>query len=349
MTRPFKIHYPIIHHPLFTSTHTSAMALTPFPAAIDHVIASAAACIIPASFLPIASDINTEFSAMDYGYPTQYVELTGGVRVAYIDVYDGKVSECKGTIVFLHGLGSYVKAWSRNIPELAKRYRCIAIDLPGYGKSSKNHEITLDFYAAVVKRFADALGLETITLCGHSLGGQTSILAALRYPKLVQKLVLISSAGLEFYTEMERTLIVPFAHIPVFKYASPLGIYLMYVGNFYSMPEEAMVMVRDRIAWAHASGYDLYCRAVLQSFVAMGDSQVFPRLSAIKQPTLIMYGKNDNFIPNWFMHGGSVSEVAERGASRIPNASYQIFDKCGHFVQFEKPHETNTAIMGFVG
>jgi pimeloyl-ACP methyl ester carboxylesterase len=326
------------------------MALTPFPAALDRAIASAAAWFVPAGFLPSSESINTEFSALDYGYPTQYVELAGGVRLAYVDVYEGTgEGEVRETIVFLHGLGSYIKAWQRNLPELSRKYRCIAIDLPGYGKSSKNHEITLDFYAAVVKKFADAVGISSLTLCGHSLGGQVSILAALRYPNLVRKLILISSAGLEFYTDLERQVITPFVHIPFFKYASPLGIYLMYVGNFHAMPPEAMVMVQDRIAWSRASGYDLYCRAVAQSFVAMGDAQVFPRLQSIKQPTLILYGKNDNFIPNRFMHGGSVSEVAKTGASRIPNATHQVFERCGHFVQFEKPVETNAAIAQFVG
>ncbi|MBD1210774.1 MAG: alpha/beta hydrolase [Ignavibacteria bacterium] len=321
-----------------------------FAQQIDRTVSVLASYVIPAGFLPVATGTNCEFSAMDYGYPTQYVELQGGVRLAYIDVYEG-TAEPKGTIVFLHGLGSYLMAWSRNVPALSKTYRCIALDLPGYGKSSKHHEITLDFYAAVVKKFADALHIDTIALCGHSLGGQTAVLAGLRYPKLITKLILISAAGLEHYTELERNLIKPFAYLPVpfFKYASPAGVFLAYAANFYKMPDEAFFMVRDRILWAHASGYDLYCKAVMQSFLAMGYSPIAPRLSSVKQPTLIMYGANDNFIPNWFMHGGSVHSVAKESAQKIPNAEYKIFDKCGHFVPFEKPFETNEAIMKFLG
>jgi pimeloyl-ACP methyl ester carboxylesterase len=272
------------------------------------------------------------------------------VRLAYIDVYSGGDTPPKGTILFLHGLGSYLQAWSRNVPTLSKEYRCIAIDLPGYGKSSKQHEITLDFYAAVIKKLADALNLSSTTLCGHSLGGQVAILAGLRYPKLVSNLILISSAGLEYYTELERMLIKPFVKLPIpfLKYASPAGVFLSYAANFYKMPEEALFMVRDRVLWARASGYDLYCQAVMQSFLAMGYSPVAPRLSSVKQKTLILYGANDNFIPNWFMHGGTVGEVAKESAQKIPNATYQVFDKCGHFVPFEKPAETNEAIRAFL-
>lgn len=320
-----------------------------FARELDKQVSILASYFLPAGLLPVANGTNCEFSAMDYGYPTHYVELQGGVRLAYIDVYEGE-GEPKDTIVFLHGLASYLQAWKRNIPGLAKHYRCIAIDLPGYGKSSKQHEISLDFYAAIVKKFADELKLQSVVLCGHSLGGQIAVLAGLRYPKLISKLVLLSAAGLEYYTELERMLIKPFVHLPIpfFKYASPAGVFLAYAANFYKMPEEALFMVRDRILWAHASGYDLYCQAVLQSFLAMGYSPVAPRLSAVKQPTLIIYGANDNFIPNWFMHGGSPRTVAEESANKIPNSTYNIFDKCGHFVPFEKPAETNEAIQKFL-
>jgi pimeloyl-ACP methyl ester carboxylesterase len=317
---------------------------------LDRAIALAASYVVPAGFLPIGEGVSGEFSAMNYGYPTRYVELSGGVRLAYIDVYAGEEGEPEETIIFLHGLGSYLQAWKRNVPELSRRYRCIAIDLPGYGKSSKRHDISLDFYAATLKNFADAVGVETCMLCGHSLGGQIAVLAALRFPKLARSLALLSAAGLEYYTEMERMIIKPFAKLPIpfFKYASPAGVFLAYAANFYQMPEEALFMVRDRILWAHASDYDLYCEAVLQSFLAMGYSPVAPRLSAVKQPTLIIYGANDNFIPNWFMHGGTVRDVARDSARAIPNARYEIFEKCGHFVPFERPRETNEALRRFI-
>ncbi|TAE23789.1 MAG: alpha/beta hydrolase [Candidatus Kapaibacterium sp.] len=319
--------------------------LTDITLQIDRAFSFAAACVVPSGFLPPPKNTATEFAAMDYGYPTHYVELPNGVRLAYLDVGEGAE-----TIIFIHGLASYLQAWSRNLPELSKKYRCIAIDLPGYGKSSKHHEITLDFYASTIKHLCDSLGLANVTLCGHSLGGQTAILTGLRYNKLVKNLILLSSAGLEFYTDIERTLLAPFAKLPIpfFKYASPATVYMGYVANFFAMPPEAMFMVKDRIGWAHAAEYDQYCRAVLESFLAMANAQVYPRLPNVKQRTLIVYGKYDNFIPNWFMHGGSVQDIAHKSANRIPNAEYLIFDQCGHFVPFEKPQETNAAITRFL-
>ena len=77
----------------------------------------------------------TKISSMDelkYDYTVKYAELSNSIKLAYID--EGKGPE---TILMIHGLGSYLPAWKKNIGELSKTYRVIAIDLPGYGKSSK--------------------------------------------------------------------------------------------------------------------------------------------------------------------------------------------------------------------
>ena len=75
-----------------------------------------------------------------------------GYDIAYTDQGSGK------TIIFIHGLGSYLPAWNRNVNELNKNYRCIAIDLPGYGKSSKEpHSGKMSFYAGIVKELVQEL------------------------------------------------------------------------------------------------------------------------------------------------------------------------------------------------
>ena len=92
---------------------------------------------------------------LDYGYEVKHARLSDDINLAYID--EGNGNE---TIIFIHGLGSYIPAWKKNINELSKSYRCIAIDLPGYGKSSKNpHSGLMSFYAKVVAEFIDELKL----------------------------------------------------------------------------------------------------------------------------------------------------------------------------------------------
>ena len=72
------------------------------------------------------------FDDLTYPFPTHKLQLAEDLELAYFD--EGKGNE---VILFIHGLGSYAPAWKKNIESLSKDYRCLAIDLPGYGKSSK--------------------------------------------------------------------------------------------------------------------------------------------------------------------------------------------------------------------
>ena len=125
------------------------------------------------------------FVDLDYPFETHWVNLPGGERIAYVDEGKGDV-----TMILIHGLGSYLPAWKMNIPELSKNYRVIAIDLPGYGKSSKApHSGMMTYYARVVKEFIEELQLVKVVLGGHSMGGQISMVTALHYPELDRKSV----------------------------------------------------------------------------------------------------------------------------------------------------------------
>lgn len=73
-----------------------------------------------------------QFVDLDYPYNVNYQEVGSGQQIAYIDEGEGM------PLILIHGLGSYIPAWKQNIPALSKQYRVIALDLPGYGKSSKN-------------------------------------------------------------------------------------------------------------------------------------------------------------------------------------------------------------------
>ena len=108
----------------------------------------------------------SSMNELKYDYPVKYAELKNDIKLAYID--EGKGSE---TILMIHGLGSYLPAWKKNIGELSKNYRVIAVDLPGYGKSSKiPHSGLMTFYAEVIADFIQKLELGPVNLAGHSMG-----------------------------------------------------------------------------------------------------------------------------------------------------------------------------------
>ena len=287
----------------------------------------------------------SSFDEVSYPFPVKKVTLSNGIEIAYMDEGSGQE-----TIVFVHGLGSYAPAWKKTIEGLKSNYRCIAIDLPGYGKSSKgNYSGTMTFFSNTVSEFAEALNLNEIILAGHSMGGQISIITALKNPDLVQKLVLIAPAGVETFSEGEKEW---FRDALTAKgvMLTPLQTIETNMGsNFYKMPKDAFFMVRDRYAITGAGEeFQWYCNIIPKCVRGMVNQPVIRDLPKITQPTLVVFGDSDALIPNRYLHGGKTSKIAEKAGELIPNSQVNVVEKAGHFVMFEKADEVNGLISGFL-
>lgn len=281
---------------------------------------------------------------LDYGLKVSYIELSNDVRLAYVDEGSGDQ-----TIIFIHGLGSYIPAWKRNIQELKNHYRCIAIDLPGYGKSSKlPHSGAMTYYAAVVMEFAQKMGIEKPVLAGHSMGGQISMVASLEYPDLVDKIILVSPAGMERFTEGQKQWFRDVMTTDLTKKTTVEGIHTNLAYNFYNMPKEANFMIEDRIAMRAADDFENYCYIVAQSVSGMVDEPVIDKLQDIHQSALVLFGENDNLIPNRYLNPGYTKNIAISGTEKMPDANLVLIPKCGHFAQFEKYEIVNKEIKDFL-
>lgn len=286
----------------------------------------------------------SSMSELQYDYEVKYVDLSGDIKLAYVD--EGKGEE---TIVFIHGLGSYIPAWKKNISELKSHYRCIAIDLPGYGKSSKNpHSGLMTFYADVVADFIQKMELENVTLAGHSMGGQISMVASMHYPELVKQLILVDPAGFELFHAGQRDWFKDVMTPNLVRLTSFEAIETNLATNFYNMPEDAHFMITDRAAMRSADDFENYCYTVTQSVAGMVNEPVFNKLQHIKQPTLIFFGENDNLIPNRYLNPGRTVDIAKAGAEKIENSKLVMVPKAGHFMMFERPDVFNNEVINFL-
>ena len=295
------------------------------------------ACSIPKRPTPLAS-------MDDMAYPAKKMQLSQDITVAYTDEGAGPV-----TILFVHGLGSYLPAWKNNVSVLKEHYRCIAIDLPGYGKSSKgNYDGSMRFYAKIIKDFSDKLGLKKVILAGHSMGGQISIVTALAYPELVEKLVLVAPAGFETFNKGEKEWFRQVMTADGVRLTTVEQIRTNYAYNFYNLPDDAQFMIDDRIAMRSAADFRGYCYIIPQCVKGMVDEPVYDFLPNIKQPTLVLFGENDNLIPNRFLHGGPSETIARQGAERIPGSQLVMIPKAGHFAMFEQADIFNKAVLAFL-
>ncbi|MEM8525692.1 MAG: alpha/beta fold hydrolase [Bacteroidota bacterium] len=287
----------------------------------------------------------TSMKDWQYPYKVKTVLLKDSSAIAYVEEGTGE-----HTLLFVHGLGSYLKAWQKNIDELQKNYRCIALDLPGYGKSiDAVGNQSMAFFSDVLIDFIQQLELEKVVLVGHSMGGQIAIHTALKNSSLLEKLVLVAPAGLEQFTEKDHIFFKTFITPSIIKATPVVQIEKNFHLNFYDMPEDAQFMIDDRLQMRETKEYDRYCEMIPKCVIGMLEAPVFERLSEITLPTLLFFGKEDALIPNKYLHPElTVEKVAKSGAEEFKNAQLYFIDKAGHFVQWEGSTEVNEGIRLFV-
>jgi len=281
-----------------------------------------------------------------YPYSTQTLRLTDGTEVAAIDI--GRGPE---TLVLVHGLSSSLMVWQRNLHELSKHYRCVAMDLPGYGKSPRApRPLDMIYLSSVVMEVIYRMGIRQANLVGHSMGGQISMTTALRYPHSIRRLILAAPAGLERFNRLQGAALRKSFKPEALTKATRESITKNVRYSLYRFEPEAQFMIEDRVNLAETPHFEDYCHTVSESVSAMTRGPVWEYLPHIMQDTLILMGEHDPLIPNrLFSPMLKPRQIAQAGADRIPNARLQMVPRCGHFVPFEQAEQFNQAVKDFVG
>jgi pimeloyl-ACP methyl ester carboxylesterase len=277
-------------------------------------------------------------------FATRSITLAGSGSINYIDEGTGTT-----TLVMIHGLANYALGWKRNIVELRKYYRCIAIDLPGNGLSqSGDFPYGIKYFANVVATFIEELNLENVILVGHSMGGQIAITTVLEHPQIAGKLVLCAPAGFEVFTPWEASLYE--TSLSIFDYFSTDESSLMNAiyTSFYHQPQQANDMVDDLLKLQRSYPVSDYRKMVKACIHGMLHEPVFNSLHLLQLPVLVVFGERDALIPAKALHPTTTRKIAEEGTAQITDASLYLIPDCGHFVQWEKANEVNKLIREFV-
>ncbi len=281
----------------------------------------------------------------DYPYPVRQLTLDGGHKIAYIQVGKGEK-----TLLFVHGFAGFLPIWERNIERLKKYFTCIALDLPGHGLSSSgDYPFTMAFYAQSIQEFITKLGLKKVVLVGHSMGGQISIRLALNQPELVSELVLIAPAGFETFTASERFFLGNLISSSVFNAAQYFRNWFNLKDFFFDLDEKEYAKLEEFSRDFYSLKDNPYLLKVLtRSSQSMLNHPVFDELNQLQMPVLVCFGKQDKLIPNPLIHHESTQKVAERAAAQVPDCQLRIYDKGGHFLQFEQAASINIEIYKFI-
>lgn len=290
---------------------------------------------------------NSIAAILQYPYPIQTVKLDNNIEIAY--QASGKSSATP--LLFIHGLGSYMRGWDKNFDPLSKARLCFRIDLLGYGKSSKgDYESGMTFYAHIIKQFCDKLTLKKVILVGHSMGGQISVTTALLYPNLVEKLILIDPAGFETFNEAQKQTLKSVTTTAAIQNTPDDRTRQNFAVNFHKgMPDDAQFMINDRFLMKRSPEFEFYCRIVSRNVHQMLEEPIFSKLKNIQQPTLVFYGEKDVLIPNRFLNPTLNTEgVAKTGIKEIPHAELVMLPDAGHFAMWEQAHLLNQKIISFI-
>jgi pimeloyl-ACP methyl ester carboxylesterase len=276
--------------------------------------------------------------------------LAHAPRVTYVELNPGGAQ----ALVFIHGLGSYLKFWRYQLDELAgKGYRVIAIDLPGYGKSDKpaGFPYTMESFAAAVHEVVETLGVSQPILIGHSMGGHTALTFALQYPGEARALVLTSPAGFEKFSARERAWFQAAVRSELIVTATEEDIWSsVRAANFQRWRPELDWLVEERVRVRRSPAFAAYAYANVMSVRGLSHTDfVRANLAAIRVPTLIVFGEDDQLIPNPFMHGGRAADVMAFGHAGIEGSQLVGLPGCGHSVQLDCPGAYNAAVETFLG
>ncbi len=257
----------------------------------------------------------------------------GGILTHYLEVGEG------APLILLHGGGAGADSrgnWRVTIPLLAPHFRVLAMDMVGFGDTAKPdpQHFTYSQSARVdhLRHFMRALGIARAVLVGNSMGGCTALGLAVLDPTMVERLVLMGSAGLT--TEIHKDL------LPVVNYDftrdGMVRLIRALVNDRFTIDDELVTYRHQRsLEPAARRAYS----ATMQWIRDAGGLFYEPGFITRTQcPTLVVNGKQDKVVP---------LANAYRFLELIPQSWGYIIPDCGHWAMMEHPRDFVRATLAF--
>lgn len=240
-------------------------------------------------------------------------------------------------LLLLHGLSATHFNWEHTMAAFADRFRVIAPDLPGHGRSDKpDAPYTIDFFAGMMRSLGRELGLDEAVVIGNSLGGQIAIQMALDYPTFTRALVLAAPAGGFGQTINALSWSIRATAGPrMLSVALPYALERCVYDPTRAEHIERRRILAERIAH---EDYPSFARAVLRALLGAIAAGRQP-LHLITQPTLLVWGRNDRLV---------ALSGSRRVTQAVPHARLAVLERCGHIPMLEQPEQFNRLVADFL-
>ncbi len=316
------------------------------------LVSSAVKKVVPALVAP-ASMKAARFAGDDYGVTDEpdwrdidwgaHLHRTeiAGTEVNYVDI--GEQGRDR-PMVFVHGLAGQWQNWLENIPRFAQSRRVVALDLPGFGMSEMPSEkITIEGYGEVVGELCDQLDLNPAVLIGNSMGGFVAADLAVRRSDSVERLLLLSAAGVSQMDVAKRPILAGTKALGLFIHESiaqhkwlvrrpALRHAALLIVARHPSRISADMAYEGLLKGAGTAGFETALRACLEY-----DSR--ERLPQIGCPVLVVWGEKDAIIP---------VEDADTFVEMIEGARKIVMEDTGHIPMVERACTFNDTLQEFL-
>ncbi|MDX5437776.1 MAG: alpha/beta hydrolase [Pontibacter sp.] len=308
----------------------------------------------------VPNTLNATLDGYKYPYEVKYFEADMDGRkykMAYMDVMPAKQDRNQQAVLLLHGknfLGAY---WTQTIKFLANNgFRVIVPDQIGFGKSERP-EVYYTFHelAQNTQQLLKQLGVQQVSVVGHSMGGMLATRFALMYPKLTSKLVLENPIGLEDYR-----LFVPYKSVEEL-YQSELkqteeAIRKYHQTYYISWKPAYSEWVQVPAAQTSHPDYPQVAKASALTYAMIYQQPVVYEFKEVQVPTLLVIGQEDRtIVGKGFIQDkqkleehGQYPQLGKTTARAIPDAQLVELQGVGHIPHLEATARFHEVLLGFL-
>ncbi|MFQ4146112.1 alpha/beta hydrolase [Chlorogloeopsis sp. ULAP02] len=273
--------------------------------------------------------------------------ITNGVKLHYVTQGEGPL------MLMLHGFPEFWYSWRHQLPEFAKYFKVVAVDLRGYNDSDKPKQqsaYVMDEFIKDVEGLIKGLGYEKCVLVGHDWGGAIAWCFAYAHPEMIEKLIVLNIPHPAKFSEGLRTPQQLLKSFYMFLFQLPWLPELVIQSADYQAIETAfkgMAVNKSTFTQADIDAYkDAAAKrgaltAMLNYYRNVFQQKILnPNWGILEVPTLMIWGENDTALGKELSYG-TEAYVRDLQIRYIPN--------CSHWVQQEKPELVNEYMREFLG
>jgi pimeloyl-ACP methyl ester carboxylesterase len=264
------------------------------------------------------------------------VPLRSGLNVSTLSTGEGP------DVLLIHGLGAAKSSFFDCAALLAEAgYRVHALDLPGFGGSSKppTAPYSAAWFAEAVRGVMDALDIESAHIVGNSMGGRVALEMGLRWPERVRSIAALCPAVAFIKRDFHPLVRLLRPELGLLPHKLRRSIVERQLWSMFCDPDALDPSVADVVVdefqrhYASAGARVAFYASARNIYLdrPFGDGGFYSRLAELQPPALFVWGTHDKLIPAAFRH---------RVAEALPAAEQVVLDGCGHVPQVERAEQT---------